>query len=122
MSYFSPQNPGIGGLDELTQAEELFLTRLAGLGYNEGDILAIVSGQPEWVTGGGGERTWSYYATTWSVEPTLNSPITGGDVYNYTLDDTTRYRFVPTTYDPTQDAFYSTFSAGVLSDIIVTRG
>lgn len=69
-----------------------------------------------------GERTWSYYATTWSVEPNLNSSITGGDVYNYTLKGTTRYRFVPTTYDPTQDAFYSTFSAGVLSDIIVTRG
>lgn len=69
-----------------------------------------------------GISTWSYYATTWSVEPTLNSSITGGDVYNYTLNGTTRYRFVPTTYDSTQDAFYSTFSAGVLSDIIVTRG
>lgn len=70
----------------------------------------------------GTQPSWSFYATTWSTEPTLNSSIAGGDVYDYTLDGVTLYRFVPTTYDPTQDAFYSTFSAGVLSDIIVTRG
>ena|SRR3990167_8223137 len=29
MGYFYPQNPGIGGLDELTPAEEAFLTSLA---------------------------------------------------------------------------------------------
>lgn len=69
-----------------------------------------------------GSATWDYYATNWSVAPTLNSSITGGDVYDYTLDGTTRYRFVPTTYDATQDAFYSTFSGGLLSGIIVTRG
>lgn len=73
-------------------------------------------------TGGTPTLTWSYFATTWSVEPSFNEAITGGDVYNYTLDGTTRYRFVPTVYDATQDAFYSTFSGGVLSDIIVARG
>ncbi len=67
-------------------------------------------------------NTWSYYNYNWSVEPTLNSSIAGGDVYNYTLDGTTRYRFIPTAYDPTQDAFYSSFSAGTLSGLIVTRG
>lgn len=67
-------------------------------------------------------NTWSYYAMNWSVEPSLNSSITGGDVYDYTLDGTTRYRFVPTTYDPTQDAFYSNFSGGTLSGLIVSRG
>lgn len=39
MSFFAPQNPGIGGIDELTAAEELFLTSLAGLTYSDGDIL-----------------------------------------------------------------------------------
>ena len=34
-----PQNPGIGGLDELTNAEEVFVTSLAGLSYVSGDIL-----------------------------------------------------------------------------------
>lgn len=45
MSYFDPQNPGIGGLDELTPAEELFLTSLAGLNYSDGDILYYNTGQ-----------------------------------------------------------------------------
>lgn len=54
MSFFDTQNPGIGGLKELTNAEQLFLTTLAGLSYNEGDILTIVSGQPAWSTSSGG--------------------------------------------------------------------
>lgn len=32
MSFFDPQNPGLGGLDELTSAEEVFLTSFAGAG------------------------------------------------------------------------------------------
>lgn len=36
---WSPNNPGIGGLDELTEAEEQFITSLSGLSYAEGDIL-----------------------------------------------------------------------------------
>ena len=39
MSWFSPQNPGIDGIDELTNAEETFVTSLAGLSYTQGDIL-----------------------------------------------------------------------------------
>lgn len=34
-----PQNPGIGGLDELTSSEELFVQGLASLSYQQGDIL-----------------------------------------------------------------------------------
>lgn len=54
MSYRDTQNPGIGGLDELTSAEEAFLTSFAGLTFNEGEILKIVSGAPAWAVGGGG--------------------------------------------------------------------
>lgn len=74
MSFRDVQNPGIGGLEELTTAEELFVQNLAGLSYAQGDILyhngtnivrlpkgtgtqhlAMNSGAtaPEWVTAGG---------------------------------------------------------------------
>ena len=39
MSWFAPQNPGIDGIDELTPAEEAFLTSFAGGDYEDGDIL-----------------------------------------------------------------------------------
>lgn len=39
-----PQNPGIGGLEELTSAEETFLTGLAGITYSNGDILYASGG------------------------------------------------------------------------------
>ena len=65
---------------------------------------------------------WAYYVYHWSVAPTLNATITDGDVYEYTLKGTTRYRFVPSTYDPTQDAFYENFDGATLSGLIVSRG
>ena len=75
MSVFQSQNPGIGGLDELTDSETLFLQNLVTLQYEDGDILyysggslqvlnigvdnkilKVVSGLPSWEdeTGGGG--------------------------------------------------------------------
>ena len=39
MTFFAPQNPGLGGLDELTNSEELFVMNLAGQDYQQGDIL-----------------------------------------------------------------------------------
>lgn len=66
--------------------------------------------------------TWEYLVMNWSVEPTLNTAITAGDVYDYTLNGTTRYRFVPTNYNPTQDAFYANFDGTNLNNLITTRG
>lgn len=37
----TPQNPGIGGLDELTDAEEVFLTAFAGVSWTQGSLLFI---------------------------------------------------------------------------------
>lgn len=75
MSFFQSQNPGIGGLEEVTDAEALFLQNLAALSYAQGDILyhngtnitrlakGTASQQlrmnagataPEWFTAGGG--------------------------------------------------------------------
>ena len=66
--------------------------------------------------------TWEYLVNNWSVEPVLNATITGGEVYTYILRGTTHYRFIPTTYDPTQDAFYSNFDGTNLTNLITTRG
>ena len=38
-NIFSPNNPGIGGIDELTSSEESFIQNLAGLSYAQGDVL-----------------------------------------------------------------------------------
>jgi hypothetical protein len=52
--------------------------------------------------------------------PTLLTTIAEGDVYEYTYVDGTAYRLVPS--GAAEDAFYNTFSGGVLSDKIVGRG
>jgi hypothetical protein len=73
MSIRIPQNPAIGGIDELTSSEELFISNLASLSYvtgdilyydganltrlpigSEGQVLEVSSGLPSWETGGGG--------------------------------------------------------------------
>lgn len=73
MSFFNPQNPGLGGLDELTTSEQLFIQNIVTLSYASGDILyydngniqrlakgsdgqylKLVSGLPAWAAGGGG--------------------------------------------------------------------
>lgn len=66
--------------------------------------------------------SWMYYTTTWSIPPMFIENITGGSVYSYTLEGTTRYRFVPSPYSAGADAFYSEFSSPTLSGLIVTRG
>lgn len=65
--------------------------------------------------------TWDYYVMHWDTEPTLNATITNGEVYNYTLDGVTRYRFVPTTYTSSGDAFYTTFDGSNLTGLIISR-
>ncbi len=81
MGFRIPQNPGIGGLDELTDAEELFIQNIAGLSYASGDVLyhdgtdlqrlakgtngqflKLDSGIPAWETiAGGGDMLASTY-------------------------------------------------------------
>lgn len=39
MSFREPQTPGLGGLNEITTTEELFLQNIAGLSYVAGDML-----------------------------------------------------------------------------------
>lgn len=43
-----PQTPGLGGMEELTTAEEVFVATFAGLPYSTGDVLQIVGGVMDW--------------------------------------------------------------------------
>lgn len=86
-----------------------------GGGMGEAEVQALIDASSS-------TTSWGYYKDHWSAIPTNLGAITGGNVWSYTLNGTTRYRFVPTAYDPTEDAFYTTFSGGILSGLIVTRG
>jgi hypothetical protein len=62
--------------------------------------------------------TWFQLATQWAEAPTLAGP----NVYAYSfLGETILYRYVPSPYDPTLDAFYSTYEGGQLSGMIAQR-
>lgn len=67
-----------------------------------------------------GVTTWIDYATGFSALPTLLETIDDGDVYEYTYSNGTLYRLVPSGSE--QDAFYTTFSGGVLSGLVVSKG
>jgi hypothetical protein len=69
MSFFKPQNPGIGGLNELTPAEEIFITTLAGLSYSENDVLIIKNGVLSWEPMG--ETNYSTRVATDSGDSTI---------------------------------------------------
>ena len=66
--------------------------------------------------------TWEYFVLNWSTNPTFNTNITGGRVFDYTLNGVTRYRFIPIPYNATGDAFYSSFDGTNLTGLIITRG
>jgi len=70
----------------------------------------------QYISGGGG-KTWIDYATGFSEEPTLVDTIAAGDVYLYNYDGKILYRLVS---DPI-DAFYSVFSGGTLSGLVVQK-
>ena len=66
--------------------------------------------------------TWDYFAANWTAAPSQAGIVAAGNVYAYTLGGVTRYRLVPSVYSAAQDAFYSSFSGGVLSGLIISRG
>jgi hypothetical protein len=89
MSFFLPQNPGIGGINELTDAEEIFLTTLAGLSYSEGDVLTILSGQPSWESPSGSstwDKPYGDASFTYDVNGDLDTKVVGAITLTYSYD------------------------------------
>lgn len=66
---------------------------------------------------------WMTLVRGYKTTPTLLQTIGGGEVYTYTFattgTDKTYYRYIAT--DGSEDAFYGTFSGGVLSNLITTK-
>lgn len=91
-------------------------------------VLAGVPGPagPAGPPGPSGAEGWISRAAHWSAPPTLagRASVAGeaGDVWLYTAGGTQRFRFVADDYDAALDAFYSSYTAGVLSGLIVARG
>lgn len=65
------------------------------------------------------DKTWIDYVNGYTTTPTLLSTIADGDVYQYTYTNTTLYRLVPS--GSAIDSFYTTFSGGVLSGLVVEK-
>jgi hypothetical protein len=66
---------------------------------------------------------WMTLTRGFKTEPTFNSTIAGGDVYNYVYEssptDKTYYRYIAT--DGSEDSYYETFSGGNLSNLIAKK-
>jgi len=93
MSIRLPQNPGIGGLDELTDAEELFIQNLAGLPYVQGDILfhdgtnlnrlsADTAGKVLNTNGAGANPSWEIAAGGGDMVLANIQTVTGAKTFN----------------------------------------
>lgn len=67
-------------------------------------------------------KDWDYLVMNWSVEPVLLTTTQTAQIFSYTLEGVTRYRSVPLTYLPTQDAFYANFDGVTLTNLITSRG
>lgn len=65
------------------------------------------------------DKTWIDYVNGYTTTPTLLSTIADGDVYEYTYTNTTLYRLVPS--GSAIDSFYTAFSGGVLSGLVVEK-
>jgi hypothetical protein len=87
-----------------------------------GQLILTGGRGPVGPAGVGLDTLWIRLASEWTAAPVFNSSIAGGDVYDYTYGSTVYYRLVPTTYDPSLDAFFDTFVGGVLSNEISNRG
>ena len=70
MGIFISQNPGIGGIDELTDSEALFIQQMVGASRNNGDVLTITAGFPTWVAPSGGTAKSAFLATLSSSQST----------------------------------------------------
>jgi hypothetical protein len=73
MGIFVSQNPGIGGIDELTDSEALFIQQIVGGSKDEGDVLTISSGLPVWAAPSGGTKSIIYATSSTNQTSNLSS-------------------------------------------------
>ena len=66
--------------------------------------------------------TWHQLVQEFSQRPTTEAILPTGTVRSSILKGITRFRFIPSPYDPTQDAFYESWDGSNLTGIIATRG
>lgn len=71
----------------------------------------------QYLSGGGGGKTWIDYAVGFDEEPILLGSFGIGEVYQYNYTDSTLYRVIGTT----SDIFYSVFADGVATNIVAQR-
>jgi hypothetical protein len=104
-------------------------------GVNTGDQIISVTtdgvtitgnglpGNPLVAVGGAAAKTWVTLINTWTAAP-VSVSYSGGDgkVLEYTYGSTKYYRFIPTTYSSTTDAFYTTYANPTLSGLLAVRG
>lgn len=95
---------------------------LATTGITPGTYTGLTVDAYGRATAGTNALTWDFLATNWTSAPSVAGTVAGGTVYSYVRSGVARYRLVPTSYSAAQDAFYSGFSGGVLSGLIVSRG
>ena len=117
--YYGTSLLGVKGwhLRDLATLADVDLTGLA-----DGDVISWDAGLAKFVPEAPGGVNWTFYATLWDTAPIFNATITGGAVYDYTYDAVTRFRFVPSPYDPTLDAFYGMFDGVNVTVLIAARG
>lgn len=66
--------------------------------------------------------TWIEMVSKWTNPPLLVATLPNGIVLSYTTNENIFFRLVPNPYNASQDAFYSEFTGGVLSGLIIARG
>lgn len=111
------------GVDSISKVGSAQLKRNVTLSAGANVTLTQAGQNIEIASTGGSGGGWIYYVTSWDSAPAVNKVITGGTVFNYILNATTRYRFVPEPYVSADDAFYSAFDSGTdtLSSLIISR-
>lgn len=71
----------------------------------------------------GAPATWGDFVFWPSVEAgSATVSGTSGSVRSHTKSGQTYFRFIPEPYNAALDGFYTTFTGGVLSGLVVTRG
>lgn len=88
--------------------------------YN-GLWVSVTGGPGQAAVGNAADLNWNDYANNWSSQPVSEALIPGGEVFRYTYTNGALFRFVPTPYDPANDAFYTSFTNPTLSGLVVAR-